>query len=140
MRHSACTLVVLTAVPGIWAQAVISAHSGMVNYVEGDVQLDGKPVKLDQAIHPNLKPGQVLSTYAGHAEILLAPEVFLRLGRNSSVRMIANELADTHVEVLSGSAVVEATELLKVIRITLKLGDSETVPVKTGLYHFSANT
>ena len=47
---------------------VISAHSGLVNFVEGEVQIAGRPVKLDGAIFPDVKIGQILSTQTGHAE------------------------------------------------------------------------
>lgn len=112
----------------------------MVNFVEGGVQLEDQPVKLDGAIFPDVKVGQTLSTQAGHAEILLTPGVFLRLGRNTSFQMISNKLTDTQVEILGGSALVEADEILKDNRIAVKMGDSETVLLKTGLYHFNADT
>lgn len=129
----------LLAIPAGWAQAVISARSGMVNYVEGDVRLGGEPVKLNGAVFPEVKPGQVLYTQAGHAEILLTPGVFLRLDRNTSFRMISNKLTDTQVQILNGSALVEADEILKSNRIAIKMGDSTTVLLKTGLYHFNAD-
>ena len=132
-------LVALLACPSLWAQAVISAHSGMVNFVEGEAQLAGRPVKLNGAIFPDVKIGQTFSTKAGHAEILLTPGVFLRLDNHSSFRMISNKLTDTQVEILSGSALVEADEILKDNRITVKMGDSETLLLKTGLYHFNAD-
>ncbi|MCU1335078.1 MAG: hypothetical protein JWO19_659 [Bryobacterales bacterium] len=137
--RTAVVLISLIAVPAIWAQAVISARSGMVNYVEGGVQLAGQPVKLDGAIFPEVKVGQIFSTQAGHAEILLTPGVFLRLDRNTSFRMISNKLTDTQVEILSGSALVEADEILKDNRIAVKMADSETLLLKTGLYHFNAD-
>ena len=139
MPRAAIVLVSVLAVPAAWAQAVISAHSGMVNYVEGGVQIAGTPVKLDGAIFPEVKVGQTLSTAAGHAEILLTPGVFLRLDRNSSIRMVANKLTNTQVEILSGSALVEVDEILKDNRIEVKMGDSSTLVTKNGLYHFNAD-
>jgi len=140
MRRAAVVFALsLLAIPATWGQAVISAHSGMVNYVEGQVQLAGAPVKLDGAIFPDVKMGQTLSTQTGHAEVLLTPGVFLRLDKNTSFRMVSNKLTDTQVEILSGSALVEADEILKSGRIAVKMGDSETVLVKTGLYHFNAD-
>lgn len=136
----ATAILLSLAVPACWAQAVISAHSGMVNYVQGNVQLEGQPVKLDGAIFPEVKPGQTLSTQWGHAEILLTPGVFLRLGRNTSFQMISNKLTDTQVEILGGAALVEVNEILKDNRIAVKMGEAETVLLKTGLYHFNAAT
>jgi len=131
--------VLVLAVPASWAQAVISARSGMVNFVEGQVQLAGQPVKLDGAIFPDVKVGQILTTQSGHAEVLLTPGVFLRLDRNTSFRMASNKLTDTQVEILSGSALVEADEILKDNKVAVKMRDSETVLLKTGLYHFNAD-
>ena len=139
MPRFAIVLVSMLAVPAAWAQAVISAHSGMINYVEGGVHVAGVQVKLDGAVFPDVKVGQTLTTEAGHAEILLTPGVFLRLDRNSSFRMIANKLTDTQVEILSGSALVEVDEILKDNRIAVKMGDSSTQLVKVGLYHFNAD-
>jgi len=110
----------------------------MVNFVEGDVQLAGKPVKLDGAIFPDMKPGQILSTQSGRAEILLTPGVFLRLDNNTSFQMISNQLTDTKLEILSGAALIEADEILKDNRIAVKMAAAETVLLKTGLYHFNA--
>ena len=135
----ATAILLSLAVPACWAQAVISARSGMVNFVEGGVQLAGQPVKLDGAIFPEVKVGQVFSTQSGHAEILLTPGVFLRLDRHSSFRMISNKLTDTQVEILGGSALVEADEILKNNRVMVKMGDSQTLLLKTGLYHFNAS-
>ncbi|HTM49129.1 MAG TPA: FecR domain-containing protein [Bryobacteraceae bacterium] len=132
-------VVFLALVPAAWAQAVISAHSGMVNFVEGDVQIAGQPMKLDGAIFPDVKTGQTLSTRIGRAEVLLTPGVFLRLDHNTSFRMISNKLTDTQVEILSGSALIEASEILKDNRIAVKMGDAETALLKTGLYHFNAD-
>src|SRR5438477_13145391 len=134
----AAAILLSLAVPACWAQAVISARSGMVNFVEGGVQLAGQPVKLDGAIFPEVKVDQVFSTQNGHAEILLTPGVFLRLDRHSSFRMISNKLTDTQVEILGGSALVEADEILKNNRVMVKMGDSQTLLLKTGLYHFNA--
>lgn len=134
----AAAILLLLAVPSGWAQAVISAHSGMVNFVEGDVYPADQPVKLDGAIFPEVKLGQTLSTQSGRAEILLTPGVFLRLDKNTSFQMISNKLTDTQVEILGGSALVEADEILADNRIAVKMGDSKTVLLKTGLYHFDA--
>ena len=137
MLRAAAAILVLGS--GAWAQAVISAHSGMVNFVEGDVLLAGKSVKLDGAIFPEVKIGQTLSTGTGRAEILLTPGVFLRLDNHTSFRLLANKLTDTQVEILNGSALVEADEILKDNRIVIKMCDAETLLVKNGLYHFNAD-
>ena len=108
-----------------WGQRAISAHSGMVNYVEGSVTLDDKPLDPKFTELPEVKNRSELATTQGRAEVLLTPGAFLRLAENSSFRMISNMLSDTRVEVVTGSAVVEIDELTgratRIQRISEKL-------------------
>src|SRR3981081_3809939 len=101
---------VLAAFAGlpVFAQSVISAHSGLVHYVEGQVLLDGKPVEVKITAFPEIKEGKELRTEDGRAEILLNPGVFLRMGENSAIRMVSNKLSDSRVEFLSGSMIIES--------------------------------
>jgi hypothetical protein len=127
----------LAATPA-WAQSVISAHSGIVHYVEGDVSIDGELTHPKFAQFPEVKPGQVLSTAEGRVEMLLTPGVFLRLAENSSVKMIKNTLSDTRVEVVSGAALIEVGELLPDNAITLIAGSAQIALPKKGLYRIDA--
>src|SRR3954462_1876934 len=102
--------------PGAWAQSVISAHSGVIHYVEGDVSVDGAPVHTKFAEFQDVKAGQLLATAEGRAEILLTPGVFLRMAENSSVRMVSNALADTRLEVVSGSALSKSANCWSTMR------------------------
>jgi len=122
----------------VWAQQVISAHSGVIQYVEGQVAVDGTAVQPRFAQFPDVKGGQTLSADDGRAEVLLTPGVFLRLAENSSFRMVSNRLADTRVEILSGTALVEVGELLANNAITVLFKDSEISLAKTGLYRIDA--
>src|SRR5271170_3247139 len=88
------------------------AHPGMLNYVEGQANIDGRPVTNQSVGTADVREGRVLETGQGKAEILLTPGVFLRLGSNSAVRMVNPGLADTTVELLHGEAMVEATDVL----------------------------
>ncbi len=133
LRRVPLALTVLMASSG-WAQLVISAHSGVIQYVEGQVTLDGKTVAPKFAEFPDVKPDQTLAAEDGRAEILLTPGVFLRLAENSSFRMISAKLDNTRVEVLSGSAIVEVGELLQNNAITVKFHNAEIALLKKGLY------
>jgi len=124
---------------GAWAQSVISAHSGVVHYIEGDVAIDGSEVHPRFAEFPDLKNGQVLATEEGRAEILLTPGVFLRLAENSSVRMISNSLSGTHLQVISGTALIEAGELLPGNAIAFDCAGARIALPKKGLYAMDAN-
>ena len=123
---------VLWASGSVWAQQVISAHSGVIQYVEGQVDVDGRVVQPKFAQFPDVKGGQTLTSDDGRAEVLLTPGVFLRLAENSSFQMISNQLADTRVEILSGSALVEVGELLSNNAITVLFKNSEIALAKTG--------
>src|SRR5215469_9176596 len=124
----------------IWAQSVISAHSGVIQLTEGTVQLDGNaiqsPAKLGE--FQDVKNGQTLVTKDGDAEVLLTPGVFLRLAENSSFKMVSNKLADTRVEVLSGTAMLQVGELLPDNAITVVFHNSDVTLSKRGLYRFDS--
>ncbi len=125
--------------PHAWAQSVISAHSGVIHYVEGDVSVDGAPVHPKFAEFPDVKAGQVVATTEGRAEVLLTPGVFLRIAENSSVRMLSNALADTRMEVVSGSALVEVGELLEHNAITFEASGVNMELAKKGLFRIDAS-
>lgn len=123
-----------------WGQSVISAHAGMIHYVEGKVLLEGQAVDPKFGDFPEVKNNQVLETAEGRAEVLLTPGVFLRLAENSSFKMLSNKLSDTAFEVLSGSVMVEADEILKDNAITIRYKDSTIALVKQGLFRVDADT
>ena len=122
-----------------WGQAVISAHSGVIHYVEGQVTVDGAAIHPKSTEFPDIKPDQVLATEDGRAEILLTPGVFLRLPENSSARMISNSLADTRLEIVSGSALIEVGQLLRNNAITIQARGVEIALPKQGLYRIDAD-
>jgi hypothetical protein len=128
-----CSLVVLAA-GSACAQAVISSHSGVVQYVEGRAFLGDKPVEPKFGTFPDIKENQEFRTEDGRAEILLTPGAFLRLGENSAIRMLSTRLVDTRVEVLSGSAIIESTEMPKDNAVQLVYKKASMRLVKQGIY------
>lgn len=131
--------VLLVGASSAWAQQVISAHSGVIHFVEGQVTLEGKLVQPKFAEFPDVKNGQTLASQDGRAEVLLTPGVILRIGENSSFKMLSNNRSDTRLQVLSGEAVVEVGELLPSNAITLVYGDTHIELIKRGLYLVSAD-
>src|SRR5579884_134326 len=138
---SSCLAFALAALPGssVWAQSVISAHSGLVHYVEGRVLLQDREIDPKFGEFPDIKNNQVLKAEQGRAEVLLSPGVFLRVAENSSVRMVSNRLADTRVELLSGRAMVECADVLKENLVTIQVGGDSIRLLKNGLYEFFAS-
>ena len=120
----------------VLAQSVIGAKSGVVNYIEGSVYLADKPLEIQPAQFPEIKENTVLRTEEGRAEILLPPGVVMRIGENTSFRLISNRLIDTRLELLSGSAVIEADEIGKDTHVTVVDKDATISLDKAGLYRF----
>jgi hypothetical protein len=92
------------------AQSVISTRSGVLYFFEGSVFIGDEQVQQKFGKFPAIGEGGELRTERGRAEVLLTPSVFLRVGENSSIRMLSNQLADTRVELLGGSAILESNE------------------------------
>src|SRR3984957_8419918 len=120
--------------------AASSAIPGTLNYVEGQVAVAGQTVTSHSVGSVQVEPNQVLETGQGHAEVLLTPGVFLRVGDNSAVRLISPGLADTRVEVLRGEAIVEVAELFKDNNLTVMMNGASTRLVQQGLYAFNAGS
>jgi hypothetical protein len=121
------------------AQYVVSAHSGLLNKVEGQVNLEGKAVDPKFGEFPQMKNGETLATEDGRVEVLLTPGAFLRVNENSSFQMINNKLADTRVKVLSGTALLEIAEILPQNAITLLYGEATISILKKGLYRIDCD-
>lgn len=129
-----------TASLGLLTLPVAAATSpipGTLNYVEGQVSIDGRRVSAPASNHLDLD--QTLATNQGKAEILLTPGVFLRVGDRSSVRMVSSGLTDTKVELLHGEAMVEAAQLFKENNVGVLMDHSTTILEKPGLYAFNAD-
>jgi hypothetical protein len=118
------------------AQSVISAHSGVLHYYEGDLTLDGQAPHQKAGTFAEVKENQDLQTQVGRAEVLLTPGVFLRVGENTGVRMLSNKLTDTRVEFLKGSAIVDFVEVAKDNQVTMNYQDYKVTFVKKGIYRF----
>ncbi len=141
------TYVTLTAALGAFSvvgQSVISAKAGVVHYTEGDVTVVvGKvatPVEMKTGgRYTELKDGQELATGEGRAEILLNPGVFLRLGENSTIKMISTRLSDTRLELTRGVALVEVAEVSKDNAVTMIVKDAAVSFSKMGLVRMDAD-
>jgi hypothetical protein len=144
--------IALTALAALFAPALFAmdtqnapmtnpAAPGTLNYVEGSARLDGQLVTQTQvgSAMATLKAGQVLSTTNSRAEVLLTPGVFLRLGHNTTVKMISPDLADTAVAVERGRADVEVDQLFPQNDIHILLDHVPVQLVKTGIYEFNAS-
>jgi len=128
-----------TQASGPQADNMRPGRPGAINYIEGQVALDGQPLNPNSVGTAGLDRGQTLTTQAGKAEILLTPGVFLRVGDNSAVKMISPDLANTEAELERGEAMVEVTDIDKNNNIRIDQNGASTRLVKKGVYEFDAD-
>ena len=138
----AAALLLVTAAVGVADTSNTTNNTpppGTLNYVEGQVSVQGQKQSPNSVGSTYLEPNQVLDTGDGNAEILLTPGIYMRLGHNSEVKMISPGLADTQVQLNSGSAMVEVDELFKENNVSVVMDGATTRIEKVGLYDFTAN-
>ncbi len=138
----ATLIFLVTAVVGVADTSNTSNNNpppGTLNYVEGQVTVQGQKQSPKSVGSTYLEPNQVLDTGNGNAEMLLTPGVFMRIGNNSEVKMISPGLADTQVQLTHGSAMVEVDELFKENDISVVVNGTTTRIEKQGLYDFTAD-
>ncbi len=114
-----------------------SAVPGTVNYVEGQAYIGGQPLDHNSIGKTVLEAGQSVSTQAGKAEVLLTPGVFLRVGSNSSVQMLADGLTNTELKLTQGHAMVEVDDIYPQNNLRIVEGDATARMLKPGLYDFN---
>jgi hypothetical protein len=155
-------LAALVSTGVVFGQSVVPAQAGVINYTEGDVFVDGVAVKVVASVFPRVKAGGELRTKQGRAEVLLNPGALpmidrdfipayyaasspvlkpgavLWLGEDSSVRMLSTKLADTRVEMLSGSMLLECADLPKGTSVVVGFRGATIQLRKTGLYRLDA--
>jgi hypothetical protein len=111
----------------------------MVDYIEGTVYVNDELVPDPiVATFPYIKENATLRTEEGRAEALMQGGVSLRLGENSTLRMVSSRFVDTRVELQKGSAVVQVLELVSGNNLTLVLKDASISLLKSGDYRFDA--
>lgn len=119
-------------------QAVISTHSGVLYFFEGSVSLGGQPLEQKFGNFPDLGEDRELRTGQGRAEVLLTPGVFLRIGDNSAIRMVSQQLTDTRVELLRGSAILEVNQTAPDTAVTLIYKQWQVRAPQSGVYRIDS--
>ncbi len=115
-----------------------SGAPGTVNYVEGQVSLAGQDLSSHSVGTTAMNPGQQLETGVGYVEMLLTPGAFLRVGPNSEIRLLTAGLADTRVEFVRGSGMLEVDQLIKGTDLNVVMNGSTARIEKKGLYNFDS--
>jgi hypothetical protein len=145
MRLRALAFVAVAVAPGslllphAFGQSVISTRAGLINFSEGLVFVDGHPVARKFGAYERLKNGSSLVTQSGRAEVLLTPNTYLRVGENSSIRMVSDDLSDPRVEILAGSAALDSESASPSSSAQLTFRDSTIRIIKPGRYRIDAD-
>lgn len=112
---------------------------GTLNYLEGQASIGNQTLTASSVGNAALQNNQSLVTNtAGKAEILLTPGVLLRVGSDSSVRMVSASLSNTEVAVERGDATLEVGEIQKENIIVVDLPGGPVHISKQGFYDFDA--
>ena len=135
-----CALASLCCLAGFSAagQSVISVNSGVINYSEGSVLIDNTKLQQKFGTYPSVQTGSGLRTEDGRVEVLLTPGMILRLDHDSSVRMQSNSLADTKVEFLKGSAIVDSANSEQGKAAMIKYAANEIRFCQPGVYRLDS--
>jgi hypothetical protein len=132
---SAATLLASAALP-LRAQSMIPVKAGLVSYAEGKAYIDDRPIEVSATHFSDVKENTVVRTEAGRAEVLMGPCAVMWIGDNTSFRMITSRLIDTRIELLTGSAVVEAGAMSKDTKLTLVVKAADVRVDRKGWYRF----
>jgi hypothetical protein len=121
------------------AQYLVSSKAGLVNRVEGKVQLKAQGSALGEmstvSMGQQMKEGDRLSTSANsYAELLLSPGSYLRLNEKTEIEAVRTPFDNTRFDVLQGSVILEVGEIDK--KTPFEIGTPRTVVTinKVGIY------
>jgi hypothetical protein len=130
-------ILILAGVTG--AQTLVSVKSGVVQFIYGDVFLEGKRLQFPADRNILMDNEQLLNTKNGMAEVLLSPAAYLRLGKDSSVRLQNNELDRTQLDLEKGSVLIEVVTEIEGNRTLIRIAGSNVEIDQSGLYRLDAD-
>jgi hypothetical protein len=131
-------MLVLLALCGSVLQAFPqSILPGELNYIDGSVLVDGKPISQTQT-PVALKSGERLNSSKSRAEVLLTPGSFLRVRQGTVVTLTSVTPQSIGLGLTKGEVLVDVTQLGKE-RIEISLEGRIILPLAPGLYEFDAD-
>ena len=147
MPRLKATLVLLSLatalVPATYAQSTNGAVPGSLNFVQGQANIDGRPIQTNTDSTGKLRQlhaGETLATANGSADILLAPGALLRIGNDSTVRMVAEDANRSEVRLEQGIANVSVNVVRHDDLLLVDLQNGQTQVLSRGLYTFNTAT
>jgi hypothetical protein len=116
------------------AQTVVSATGGLVHYSEGRVFIDERPLLHYPTHFIHLKEGQRLRTERGRVELMLIPDVLVRLDGAAEIEMVSARLTGAHIRLVSGSCTVEVRRIFESGAAEVRMPGAEVRFGRNGLY------
>ncbi|MEP7353842.1 MAG: hypothetical protein ABI824_11470 [Acidobacteriota bacterium] len=124
-------------------QQTISARAGLITAALGEAKIDGRsvpsgsrnPTRSNRSLR-ELRSGQTLTTMNGRVELLLGPDVYLRLDHRSVLRLENESLIEASAELAKGVALVEVVAMPKGSVVQIHIADTVTILKYPGLYRF----
>jgi hypothetical protein len=122
-----------------FAVDVRSAPPGTLTYIAGEAWIGSQSLDEKAVGSVLLKPGQQLSTRNGVVEVMLAPNIFMRVSKNSSANLISLNTTAVEIELKQGQAIIEIGGSPKDRSVRLLEQGALTQLLRKGLYEFDAD-
>jgi len=122
------------------AQQFVDVKSAVLQYAEGEVFLDGRPVEIHDGIHILVEGGHRLETKKGRGEFLLPFYTYVRMGENSSLRITGTSFNDMETTLERGACLIEVLEAPSGNRIRVRILESVVEIEKEGLYRLDSDS
>jgi hypothetical protein len=125
------------------AQITYGAVPGSLQFVQGQANIDGQPIDANATSSTStaqprqLHANETLATANGTADILLAPGALLRIGQDSTVRMVSEDPTRTEVRLEQGRANVSVNLVRDHNLLLLDMPNGQTQILSRGLYTFN---
>jgi hypothetical protein len=120
---------------------VISARAGGVNFLSGKVEFNREGEAAWRALsgEDELQSGDAVRTGAGgRVEVLLNPGSYLRAGEGAQFELADASLEDLRLNLVRGSAVIEATGYSETdLSILVETPQARVRIVRSGIYRFN---
>jgi len=139
MRTTSTVIVLICFAASTWAQLTVNINPGSINYGEGQVYLDGKPLQFNPRKMQEIKKWQDLRTGAGRVEIQLGLAATMWLGEQGRLRMDEANPANVQLFVDQGPVYVEVIEKFEYLRMAIHFGDAVVELKDIGFYRFDSN-
>ena len=137
VAQSVVMLFLISAFSGPLPAQESSIKAGIVEVPEGDVFLDGNPLRLKDGVCV-MRTGQTLSTKQGRVELTLASNTNLSLGENASLRMEQSNPNGAKLTLEKGSILIEVVQKLA-DPVRVRISNSTVEISKPGLYRLDSS-